>query len=67
LRSSASPPGISGAGSDSFTDIGVDAQYQYLGDPHAVTFRAAWIYENHATGVSQALGSPTIPTTPCDL
>ncbi len=44
------------AGTDSFTDIGVDTQYQYLGDPHMVTFRGAWIHENHNTGASQALG-----------
>jgi hypothetical protein len=56
LTSSVVPMGMSSAGNDSFTDIGVDAQYQYLGDPHAVTFRAAWIHENHATGASQALG-----------
>ncbi len=56
LKSSVVPMGMSSAGNDSFTDIGVDAQYQYLGDPHAVTFRAAWIHENHATGASQALG-----------
>ena len=47
---------LSGAGTDSFTDIGIDTQYQYLGDPHAVTVRAAWIHENHNTSASQALG-----------
>jgi hypothetical protein len=50
------PLGLSQAGTDSFTDIGIDTQYQYLGDPHAVTLRAAWIHENHNTGASQALG-----------
>ena len=47
---------LSGAGTDSFTDIGIDTQYQYLGDPHAVTVRAAWIHENHNTSASQTLG-----------
>jgi hypothetical protein len=50
------PLKIGTAGADSFTDIGVDTQYQYLGDPHAVTFRGAWIDENHNTGASQSLG-----------
>ncbi len=50
------PLNLSQAGSDSFTDIGIDSQYQYLGDPHTVTFRAAWIHENHNTGASQNLG-----------
>jgi hypothetical protein len=56
LAAQVSPLGLSQAGSDSFADIGVDAQYQYLGDPHTVTVRGAWIHENHNTGASQALG-----------
>jgi hypothetical protein len=45
-----------GAGTDSFTDIGIDSQYQYLGDPHTLTARIAWIHENHNTSASQTLG-----------
>ncbi len=56
LASKVVPLNISGAGTDSFTDIGLDTQYQYLGDPHTVTVRAAWIHETHNTGASQALG-----------
>ena len=47
---------MSGAGTDSFTDIGIDTQYQYLGNPHTVTLRASWIRENHNTSASQTLG-----------
>ncbi|MBV8738730.1 MAG: cytochrome C [Alphaproteobacteria bacterium] len=50
------PMRLSQVGLDSFTDVGVDTQYQYLGDPHTVTFRGAWIHENHNTSASQALG-----------
>lgn len=50
------PMRLSEAGLDSFTDIGVDSQYQYLGEPHTVTIRGAWIHENHNTDTSQALG-----------
>jgi hypothetical protein len=56
LRSSVLPMGMSSAGTDSFTDIGVDTQYQYLGDPHTVTLRASWIHENRNLGASQGLG-----------
>jgi hypothetical protein len=56
LASNVVPLRTSGAGTDSFTDIGIDTQYQYLGDPHTVTVRAAWIHENHNTSASQTLG-----------
>src|ERR1700741_1395942 len=56
LASKVVPMGIVDAGTDSFTDIGVDTQYQYLGDPHTVTVRGAWIHENHNTSASQTLG-----------
>ena len=59
LASKVVPMGMSGAGTDSFTDIGLDTQYQYIGDPHIVTFRGAWIHENHNTSASQTLGLAT--------
>jgi hypothetical protein len=37
--------GDASLGFDRFTDIGVDAQYQYLGDRHGVTLRASYIHE----------------------
>lgn len=39
-------PGDAGLGADRFTDIGVDLQYQYLGDKHAFTLRTSYIHEN---------------------
>jgi hypothetical protein len=50
------PFNLPGAGTDSFTDIGVDTQYQFLGDPNMVTLRGAWIHETHNTSASQTLG-----------
>ncbi|HJU19834.1 MAG TPA: hypothetical protein VJ770_25555 [Stellaceae bacterium] len=44
------------AGTDAFTDVGVDSQYQWIGDRQAVTFRISWIHEDHDLGASQALG-----------
>jgi hypothetical protein len=41
IPSALSFPGIS----DPFTDIGVDAQYQYIGDTHIFTARASYIWE----------------------
>jgi len=52
LASKVFPMGLSGAGTDSFTDVGIDTQYQYLGDPHTVTARVAWIHENHNASAS---------------
>ncbi|HLW89917.1 MAG TPA: hypothetical protein VKS78_01275 [Roseiarcus sp.] len=39
------PGGVIGFGADKVTDIGVDSQYQYIGDVHAVTIRGSYIYE----------------------
>jgi hypothetical protein len=50
------PLDIGTAGTGSFADFGIDTQYQYLGEPDTVTFRGAWIHEDHNTGASQSLG-----------
>ncbi len=39
------PGRIAGYGTDSYKDIGFDAQYQWLSDPHAVTLRFSRISE----------------------
>jgi hypothetical protein len=56
LHTNLVPLRITGAGTDSVTDIGVDAQYQYLGDDGAVTARVSWIHEAHGLRASQLLG-----------
>ena len=43
-------------GHDGFSDVGVDAQYQYLSEQHDVTLGANWIHEHQSLGASQALG-----------
>lgn len=50
------PLRMTAAGADSFTDVGVDTQYQWIGDRRAVTFRASWIHEGHDLTASRALG-----------
>ena len=34
-----------GVGTDKITDVGVDTQYQWISDVHAITLRASYIYE----------------------
>jgi hypothetical protein len=37
---------------DRITDVGIDAQYQYIGPVHAVTVRASYIWEKQKLGAS---------------
>jgi hypothetical protein len=60
------PVGLSQAGTDSFTDVGLDAQYQFLGDPHMVTFRTAGSTRTTIRGRASCWGWPTMPTTRCN-
>jgi hypothetical protein len=39
------PGGVTDFGTDKFTDIGVDSQYQWISDLHAITIRASYIFE----------------------
>ena len=43
-------------GHDRFSDVGVDAQYQYLSERHDVTVALNWIHEHQRLDASQALG-----------
>jgi hypothetical protein len=56
LEGNVLPLRIAGTGTDSFTDVGVDTQYQWIGERQAVTFRASWIHEDHDLAASRALG-----------
>ena len=51
------PGGVSGFGTDHITDIGVDTQYQYLGETNSFSVQASWIHENDATSASALQGS----------
>jgi hypothetical protein len=44
------------AGSDHFSDVAFDAQYQYLGTPHQLSFQTTWIHEDQTLRASHALG-----------
>ncbi|HZU88231.1 MAG TPA: hypothetical protein VE993_03140 [Stellaceae bacterium] len=56
LESNVRPLRMTAAGTDAFTDVGVDAQYQWISGRQAVTFRTSWIHEDHDLAASHALG-----------
>jgi len=56
LQSNTVPSGMAVAGTDATTDLGVDAQYQWIGDERAVTVRGSWIHEDRGLKASRALG-----------
>lgn len=49
------------SGTDRYTDRGLDAQYQYISDPHTVTAQARYIVErqDHRTSFAQGLTANT--------
>jgi hypothetical protein len=51
------PGGDKSAGADHRTDVGVDAQYQYLGGVHGLTFQTSWIHEDQQWDASRPLGN----------
>lgn len=50
------PDGDKSRGSDSYTDVGIDAQYQYFGSRDSITGRLSFIEEHQDLGASVALG-----------
>ena len=52
------PGGDRSAGTDRYTDVGVDATYQFAnGGPHSVNANATLVYESQHLSASQAMGS----------
>ncbi len=43
-------------GTNHFTDVAVDAQYQYLGNVDGLTFQSSWIHEQQGWDAGQPLG-----------
>jgi hypothetical protein len=56
LVSSLYPQRIATNGTDNLTDIGLDVQYQFIGEQHAITLQASWIHESQVWNASQPLG-----------
>jgi hypothetical protein len=56
------PAGAAVNGTDRYTDLGFDAQYQYIGDQYKVTVRGTYIHENqllNATFGGMGSSNPT--------
>ncbi len=51
------PGGTKTNGTDRLTDVGFDAQYQFLGDPNYVSFQASWIHESQDLEADAAVNS----------
>jgi hypothetical protein len=59
MAAAINPGRVTGSGVDHTTDIGFDAQYQFLADVNSVSVQASWITENQNLSASQALGNAT--------
>ncbi len=57
LQANIFPGGTTLEPTDRFTDVALDAQYQYLGETHMVTAQATWIHEWQARDASFAGGN----------
>ena len=55
------PNHVFGFGTDKITDIGVDSQYQWIGDVHAITARASYIYEHQTLDSTFLQGNSASP------
>ena len=51
------PEGMTSGSTDRFTDIALDAQYQYIGEKHMISAYTNWIHEDQDRGASFALGN----------
>jgi hypothetical protein len=56
MQESRYPTGLETSGTDHITDVGFDAQYQYLGDVNYVSFMTSWIHESQNRDASYNLG-----------
>lgn len=52
LMASLYPDRIKTGGTDSYQDIGIDAQYQYIGSRDGITFAGSWIHEDQDLNAS---------------
>ena len=63
LSADVTPAGaLLGTGSDQFRDIGIDSQYQYMGDGYAITLRGTYLHEHQSLNASFANGLAANPT-----
>ncbi|HVC53588.1 MAG TPA: hypothetical protein VND87_16335 [Stellaceae bacterium] len=56
MAASLYPQRITSNGTDGLTDVGVDAQYQFIGERDGISLHASWIHESQNWSASQPLG-----------
>jgi len=56
LSANVTPVGVVSSGFDQFRDIGIDSQYQYMGDSYVITLRGTYLHENQLLNASFASG-----------
>src|SRR5262249_48703955 len=62
LSADVTPNGaLAGTGLDQFRDIGLDSQYQYMGDGYVVTLRGTYLHEEQLLDASFASGLAANP------
>jgi hypothetical protein len=54
-----SNPGGASVAPDTYTDVDVDAQYQFIGEEHIFSVAGSWIHENQGLDGLQAAGGAT--------
>jgi hypothetical protein len=59
LAAAINPGRVTGFGTDHIADIGIDTQYQFLGERDAISLQASFITENQSLTASQAIGNST--------
>lgn len=57
LSASLNPGRVTDFGTDHLTDIGIDTQYQFLGNRDSISVQASWIAERQNLTASQAIGN----------
>jgi hypothetical protein len=57
LYAKISPEGRTSGPTDKFTDVGLDAQYQYIGKKHVLSAQTTWIHEDQDWDASFPLGN----------
>jgi hypothetical protein len=63
LSANVTPVGaVVGTGLNQFRDVGIDSQYQYMGDGYAITLRGTYLHENQVLNASFASGLAANPT-----
>jgi hypothetical protein len=61
------PDGMTGGSTDKFTDLALDAQYQYIASAHLFSIRGTWIHEKQDWDESYDLGATANRNSTLDL